>query len=102
MKSIEERARDYVKSEGGIGLHPDDHDFIEDAFVAGAKSEHEELTKWNNPREFPNHDDQVLGKLKVGGYKLIRKDSNQGVFIDLKTYLIILPEDLIGWREIHE
>ena len=101
MKSIEERAREYVEPIYGVDSYSEG-DEIYSAFCDGADSEHKELTKWNNPRELPNHENQVLCKLKAGGYKLIRKDSNQGVFIDLKTYMIIWPEDLIGWREIHE
>lgn len=103
MKSIEERALEkfpvvLISEE----MPKDLFKAYRQVFIDGAESEHEELTKWNNPIELPNHDDQVLGKLKAGGYKLIRKDSNQGVFIDLKTYLIVWPGDLIGWREIHE
>lgn len=65
MKTIEERAKEYIKEGGSIGFPLEDNYFFEEAFTAGAKSEHEQLTRWNSPECPPEQRKVVLLKYKI-------------------------------------
>ena len=73
---------------------------IEIAFIRGARSEHEELTCWRDPKCPPAHRKPVLIK---GVAPSGRKCLVVGVFyksgLQTNTYYKVDP---IGWREIHE
>jgi len=104
MKGIE-KAREYARN--GMSLYMDTSDeqdiYCEDliqAYLAGAKDEHKELTKWNDPKCPPTHRKPVLIK---GVTPSGRKCLVVGVFyksgLQTNTYYKVDP---IGWREIHE
>lgn len=117
MKTIEQRAKEYYKdAQRRDELYNDDGDMYssvpEMAFIAGAKSEHEELTRWNSPEEcLPAPRVVVLLKLQNPYYSNIEKYaignrtiSNEWVVSDDKIDLSLFEGTLkiIGWREIHE
>lgn len=110
MKTIEERATDYACDDG---VMPDSYDCescfniygkcTRDAYIAGANSEHKELTRWHDPKEeLPPAEKIVLVKSTYGcGYALAERDD--------EGWLLAPPEEwelpanqVIGWREIHE
>lgn len=108
MKTIEERAREYAKPidiSDELLVRKEAVFLIEKrAFVAGAKSEHEELTRWHGPKEKPQEGAELLLKI------LMPVDEG-----DIKTYAVgdyirnefIMPNTyagakVLGWREIHE
>lgn len=100
MRTIEERAKEYAaKCHGSQNT--------EWGFIAGAESEHEELTRWHNPKEeLPNDGHEVLC--------MIHKKYN--TYIVLKYYQgqwwqqapvtaggwCGYAGEIIAWREIHE
>ena len=110
MSNIEQRAREFVEKLR-CGRNGDcnsceilaDCTWITDkaAFVAGAESEHEELTRWNDPKEPPQDDRSVLLKLRVpttNDIRYIVGHYNENKWVG---FLIGLDK-IIGWREIHE
>lgn len=97
MKTIEERANEYIG-------HSSDYDenvtisMSRSGFRAGAKSEHEELTKWHSVDEVPEKEKWILMKVKdddglIFYFPIIYYD---GVFELHKS----LGQILIGWRYI--
>lgn len=107
MKTIEERATDYACDDG---VMPDSYDCescfniygkcTRDAYIAGAKSEHEGLTRWHDPKEPPTHINTVLVKVEEGVYNTGHYDSDfGGFFIGSDFYY---SKEVVGWREIHE
>ncbi len=103
MKTIEERAQKYV------GAPCDDGCAICDAllcklneysaYIAGARSEHEELTRWHNPKEeLPEPMKDVLVKCSSDTYAVDFYVPELGCFFgESATYM-----EVVGWREIHE
>lgn len=99
MKTIEERADEFA----GGPLDPNEHLVItlqRRAFCNGARSEHEELTRWNSPYEHPapNEDGNarsVLMKFPDGDYGI-------GFYHDYWSDECDNNVSIIGWREIHE
>ncbi len=100
MGTIEERAKAYEESLG-FGYRERMSRFPSDAFIAGAKSEHEELTRWNNPIDHPEEGIEVLCKYKSCSGRLHYITAWYSEFH--KGYMndgYIRP--ILGWREIHE
>lgn len=102
MKTIEERAHKYMQKR----LKDYETFFGEDlreVFIKGAESEHEELTRWNDPKiELPEDDRKVLLKLRINYSTDIRYAV--GYFHHDKHQWIGFPlgyDEIIGWREIH-
>lgn len=101
MKTIEERAVQYEEISGCYGCQLGQ---VKEAFIAGAKSEHEELTRWNNIEQPPEHSQGVLVKYE--------NDDNPEIHIyGVRPFMFgrvhghhahILGFHPIGWREIHE
>lgn len=97
MKTIEEKAADYAAH-----ANLQNNQF---AFIAGAMSEHEELTRWHDPKQPPTHSNEVLIKYYCGtggGEFYIVGCYYKGKW---KTPLNTLDETydkILGWREIHE
>lgn len=100
MKSIEERANEFIG-------HPADYDenvtisMARSGFRAGAKSEHEELTKWHSTEEIPENHKWILIKIKAKGaeddiifYFPVRYYG--GVFSLQEK----IGQTLLGWRYI--
>lgn len=105
MKTIEERANEYVG-------HPADLDesltitLQRGAFIQGAKSEHEELTRWHDPKkDFPETGKDVIIKYAsedgerytIGHVSCDNNWDCESILIPYYDLNII-----IGWREIHE
>ena len=94
MGTNKERAKEYAQAIYGYAPA------IEIAFIRGARSEHEELTCWRDPKCPPAHRKPVLIK---GVTPSGRKCLVVGVFyksgLQTNTYYKVDP---IGWREIHE
>lgn len=110
MKTIEERAyslyasdeccRDCENCEDRVNCF--DADYVW-AFIAGAKSEHEELTKWNSPECPPEDDKLVIVKYRSRGFELYSigdYDKNYGW--STQDEVRFNKDNIIGWREIHE
>lgn len=51
MKTIEERAKEWIDSLGAGLVHPYNRQAMIDAYIAGAKAQYEELTRWHDPKE---------------------------------------------------
>lgn len=97
MKSIEERANEYI----GNSSDYDENVTISmsrSGFRAGAKSEHEELTKWHSVEENPEDAKWILMKVK--------SDDDLISYLSVKYYngefwlQKKLGRTLLGWRYI--
>ncbi|MCM1301959.1 MAG: hypothetical protein NC226_09595 [Bacteroides cellulosilyticus] len=100
MKTIKERARKYVLgAANGYNAEARISYFAEKAFIAGAQSEHEELTRWHDPKEvLPEPLKNVLVKCSDGTY-IIDMFLPTFKMFDCEISLYV---EVIGWREIHE
>lgn len=99
MGTIEERAKEYAQAIYGYAPA------IEIAFIRGARSEHEALTRWRDPKEeLPKDDSDVLVKTtlcakyriafyKANGTRNYHWHENNGALDD---------DMVISWRKIHE
>lgn len=99
MRTIEERAKEYVKR-----VYDGGYTDVEIGFIRGAQSEHKELTRWNSLECPPDNRRQVLLKVKTSFIgKIYYK---VGSFIDgdyCESYSgRSLKTECLGWREIHE
>ncbi len=95
---IEERAKAYEESLG-FGYRKRMSKFPSNGFIAGAKSEHEELTRWHDPKEYPKDNREVLAKCNPAHYIIAIYDNEQETWVDAISGR---PIRIIGWREIHE
>lgn len=105
MKTIEERAKEWIDSLGAGLVHPYNRQAMIDAYIAGAKAQYEELTRWHDPKEViyePNHIVLTKWKYKDGSGEIISIGGFNGEEWD--AHSIIYPElfEIIGWREIHK
>jgi hypothetical protein len=105
MKTIEERAKEWIDSLGAGLVHPYNRQAMIDAYIAGAKAQYEELTRWHDPKENmpePNHDVLTKWRWKDGSGEIISVGGFNGK--EWGAHAIVYPElfDVIGWREIHE
>lgn len=95
MKTIEERAKEYTAKCHGQNT--------EWGFIAGAQSEHEELTRWHDPKvELPEIGKDVLFRIEfpstnIFSYQVGRLQDNGRVKLPRIEF-----GDIVGWREIHE
>lgn len=97
MKSIEERADEYADNRGGVNAL-----LIKESFEDGAKSEHEELTKWNSPDDIPDTNKIVLIKLNDTPQYIFGYYNHQyECWVNWSTEFFI-KNSFVGWREIHE
>lgn len=101
MKSIEERAKAYAKKiwSGRQRDWATAQKMSEQDFIAGAKSEREELLRWRDPeKELPAEGEYVLIKLITGKCEV-------GVYIENLNWRGadgIVDDYIIGWRPIIE
>lgn len=102
MKSIKERAKEYIAQFRTDYKNEEEYYQTITDFRCGALSEREELTKWHDISEMPNHNNEVLCKLRYGGYDIVRKSFDSDTFIDCREENYDRTSDIIGWREIHE
>lgn len=103
IKEIEKAAVDYVQTLP-FGEYFHDLD-IERAFIAGAKSELEELTRWRDPKvELPETDVEVLVKIDALHNKYdIMKYNQHGWWQKAPGGgWCAAKYTPIGWRYIHE
>ncbi|WP_418453419.1 hypothetical protein [Alistipes putredinis] len=105
MKTIEERAKEWIDSLGAGLVHPYNRQAMIDAYIAGAKAQYEELTRWHDPKEViyePNHIVLTKWKYKDGSGEIISIGGFNGEEWD--AHSIMYPElfEIIGWREIHK
>lgn len=107
MKTIEERATEYAcdgRMPGGCECDSCYNIYGKcerDAYIAGAKSEHEELTRWHDPKaELPGINQMVLVKRTPDAPLPYDLAQNNGIkWVDSWCDLDI---NIIGWREIHD
>ena len=111
MKTIQEGADEYA-SRAWSALNEEfneDHttfeNIVEDAFIAGAKSERKDMLRWHDPKvELPETDVEVLVMVHDGGhtYDVMRYDQ-QGWWQKAPGGGWCAAEHTpIGWRHIHE
>lgn len=103
MKTIEERAKEWIDSLGAGLVHPYNRQAMIDAYIAGAKAQYEELTRWHDPKEPPEPGLGVLVKRNPSSiipYDLGHID-NDGNWMDSWCDYPI-DDKIIGWRKIHE
>lgn len=96
MKSIKERAKEYVKR-----VYDSDYTDVELGFIRGAQSEHEELTRWNSPEILPDANQWIIVKVVNENNGVLYYDTTKFY----SKYFNELEESrhtLLGWREIHE
>lgn len=103
MITIEERAKEYVGAPCDDGCAICDaplcmlNEYL--AFIDGARSEHDELTRWHDPKEeLPEPHKYVLTKHEEGDYVLDFYEPDRWGF----HFEQITKAKVIGWREIHE
>lgn len=115
MRTIEERAEKYVRDNcaGDCALCDDMCRMASDkrAFVDGAQSEHEELTRWHDPAvSLPKHGERVIVRLTLpngaefitGGWfseGIDPMDGDRGWNPDITRFK---EATVTGWREIAE
>lgn len=110
MKTIEERATEYACNDGVI---PDSYECescyniygkcTRDAYIAGAKSEREEITRWHDPKkELPKDDRDVLIRTtSCRKYRIAFYNANESLKYHWRESNRPLDDDMvIGWREI--
>lgn len=103
-KTIEERAKEYAFF-NMRDLETDIDEamrFVENAYKDGAKDEHEELTKWNNPECPPDSKRPILLKIRIGSSKKIYYRVGHFVDGDYTYPGRVLRTEYLGWREIYE
>lgn len=103
MKTIEERADEYEEICGCYGC---EFAQVKKAYIDGAQSEHEELTRWNSSMVPPEHSKEVLIKTQKG-YQIAKYPNDyHGLGLGIDWWFIgsqpIDPSNILGWREIHE
>ena len=110
MKTIEERAKEWIDSLGAGLVHPYNRQAMIDAYIAGAKAQYEELTRWHDPKEeLPEYIKVVEVKYKAFNkimmaiaFRLGDLWSGKNKWYIDRTSVHIDHENILGWREIHE
>lgn len=110
MKTIKQRAVEYTKTlsaDIGVTMQREMEamckQLVAIGYIAGAKEEHEYLTRWNSPDELPALDEDgnarfVLMKFTGGDYAVGFYNHYQGNWSDECDNNV----SILGWREIHE
>lgn len=105
MKTIEERAKEYNTCDEDCALCSEVYRKASDerAFIAGALSEHEELTRWHDPKvELPPQGKMVLLKITFGCHYQLAERGDECWWSPMDDEWGIPDSRVIGWREIHE
>lgn len=111
MKTIEERAAKYACDDGVMPDSPECESCFNiygkctrDAYIAGAKAEHKELTRWHDPKEeLPKKHHRVLLKVRKNSYAFIEVGTLQATDDGVRFIFSDCNDcEVIGWREIHE
>lgn len=106
MKTIEERAIEWVDSQGAGSVHPYNRQAMVDAYIAA----YEELTRWNDPKkELPPIYENVMVKYKASdGCEHITiawrsaGDAGGYIYAISGTGVTINSQNILGWRMIHQ
>ncbi len=108
VKTIEERAKEYVGAPCDDGCAICDAPLCElneySAYIAGARSEHEELTRWHDPKELPDTNLQVLVQVESRDgewWHIALAHVRKGKLV-VEGNMIEKGDMIVGWREIHE
>lgn len=102
MKTIEERAKDAWNDAKNKAMTSTENIFS-NGFIAGAQSEHEELTRWNSPECPPEEDKTVIVKYLNRGvelYSIGYYDKKYGW--SAQDEVGFNKDNILGWREIHK
>lgn len=109
MKAIKERAKKYARKvwRGGTREYGSHMKLTECDFIAGAQSEREELTRWNDPNKPPTDEMRVIAKcvlpngatLVTGAWYAVNEFPT-GWSVDLDRTFENLH--VLGWRPIYE
>lgn len=97
MKTIEEKAKEYAAK-----CHCQNTEW---GFIAGAQSEHEELTRWRDPNvELPPNGWEVLCDIDCcsNNYAVLRHYDNGWMMYTPGSGWCDCPFKVIGWRGINE
>lgn len=96
MKTIDERAREWVDSQGAGSVHPYNRLAMIDAYIAAYK----ELARWNDPKEsVPDHEWAVLVRITTRIYDIGSYSNKMGRWlIGTNSFG---RDEVLGWREIH-
>lgn len=104
MKMIEGRANnawfDYQYTGG-----PTFERIFKDGFKAGAESEHDMLTKWNDPKDkLPPDDREVLCMIDCcyNTYLILKHNDLGWWMLASNGGRCVCAFEVIGWREIHD
>jgi hypothetical protein len=101
MKTIEERAIEWVDSQSAGSVHP----YNRQAMVAAYVAVYRELTQWHDPKEvIPEQYKDVEVKDYKGRVSVcnLEVDELGRRFWNVsRTDFSILNSNIIGWREIH-
>ena len=95
MKSIEERAIEWVDSQSAGSVHPYNRQAMIDAYMAA----YEELTRWNASNTIPDDDKPVIICTSPGIYYIAAYDKQFGYWFTGNGSFY--QHEIIGWREIH-
>lgn len=104
MKTIDERAREYAPD----AFMPDEilparegHlvNLERRGYIAGATEEHKLLTEWQDPKEPPHDQYEVLAKIDGGYFKVVVFEPSKNLWRVSGTQEWI---NIISWREIYE
>ena len=106
MRTIKERMDEYIDSicsNCRECRHQCAVPALRKSFIAGAESEHAELTRWHDPKEvLPPIEKVVEVKLTFGrGYALAERGDDGWWYADSEEWEIS-DEQVIGWRYINE
>lgn len=106
MKTIEERASEFIEKAANGQEVPDYiNELLKNCYCAAVEEEHEELTKWHDPKEPPKEEYMTI-LLRFRYNKHIQRymyctgfyGSGQFVVGDTKFN----ADNITGWRYIHE
>lgn len=99
MKTIKERAENYA-CQRHVLMNSTNRAACY-GYIAGAYSEREELLRWHDPKELPNHTKQVLLKLENED-GCVRYTVRRFMFGRVWGRLLPMGYSVCGWRPIHE
>lgn len=104
MKTIEERAKEYAYfNMRDLEIDLDEAEsFVENAYKDGAKSEHEELTRWNSLDEYPELEKRVLVRVQNEITGKIDYSLGRYYHYGWDAIGIYSHYKILDWREIHE
>lgn len=98
MKTIEERAQEWVDSPEA-SAHPYNRRGMIDAYIAGAKAQYEEMTRWHDPSILPDDNKPVIIRTSPGIYYIAAYDKQFDYWFTGNGSFY--QHEIIGWREIY-